>query len=226
MVEANEPPPEPPVPEPEDDKADEIPEPPKVPVSKTGDAWTLGRHTLICGDSADVLRGMEESTFDSVLTDPPYGLEFMGKGWDSVLPDVAIWAESLRVCKPGAMMVAFAGTLMAQHNLFIDPGGAFGVDRSVEMVLGAIFGGIGTLWGPVAGGIAIVVIGESANNALRDIFAGADAIVYGVVLVAVALWLPGGLASIPRLFKKKKKKQAVGNDLKLKNDAKDGVTTK
>ena len=103
-----------------------------------------------------------------------------------------------------AMMVSFGGTLLAQHSLFIDPGSAFGVDRSVEMALGAIFGGIGTLWGPVVGGIAIVAIGESANNALQDIVAGSDAIVYGVVLVAVALWLPGGLASIPRRLRKKR----------------------
>ncbi|TFD02972.1 MULTISPECIES: branched-chain amino acid ABC transporter permease [unclassified Cryobacterium] len=102
-----------------------------------------------------------------------------------------------------AMMVSFAGTLMAQHGLFIDPGSAFGVDRSVEMALGAIFGGIGTLWGPVVGGIAVVAIGEAANNALQDVFAGADTLVYGIVLVAVALWLPGGVASISGLFRKK-----------------------
>ena len=105
------------------------------------------------------------------------------------------------------MMVSFAGTLMAQQGLFIDPGSAFGVDRSVEMALGAIFGGIGTLWGPVVGGIAVVTIGEVANNSLRDVFAGADTLVYGVVLVAVALWLPGGIASIPQLLKKKTEKR-------------------
>lgn len=96
-----------------------------------------------------------------------------------------------------AMMVAFVGTLLAQHDLFVDPGGAFGVERSVEMALGAIFGGIGTVWGPVVGGIGLVAIAEWADNAFHGVVAGADAIVYALVLISVALWLPGGLASIP-----------------------------
>ncbi|PJJ61497.1 branched-chain amino acid ABC transporter permease [Compostimonas suwonensis] len=104
----------------------------------------------------------------------------------------------LRAFVLSAVMVSFVGTLTAQHDLFIDPTGAFGTDRSVEMALGAIFGGAGTLWGPVIGGIAVVVISQSANNALQHVFAGADVIVYGLFLIAVALWLPGGLVSIPR----------------------------
>ncbi|SDX99776.1 branched-chain amino acid transport system permease protein [Modestobacter sp. DSM 44400] len=97
-----------------------------------------------------------------------------------------------------AGMAAFAGTLAAQQDLFIDPGSAFGVTRSVEIALGAIFGGIGTVWGPVVGGIALVAMSDGLNNVLQDVFAGADTIVYGIALVAVALWLPGGLASLPR----------------------------
>ena len=107
-------------------------------------------------------------------------------------------AVKLEVFTLSAMMVAFAGTVVAQHQLFIDPGGAFGLGTSVEMALGAIFGGVGTLWGPVVGGIAIVLIGEGARLTMENVFPGADVIVYGIILVAVALWLPGGLASIPQ----------------------------
>lgn len=103
----------------------------------------------------------------------------------------------LEVFTLSAMMVAFAGTVVAQHELFIDPGSAFGLDTSVEMALGAIFGGVGTLWGPVVGGLSLVVISEGSRLTMEQFFPGADLIAYGVILVAVALWLPGGLVSIP-----------------------------
>ncbi|MGH3383875.1 MAG: branched-chain amino acid ABC transporter permease [Nocardioidaceae bacterium] len=96
-----------------------------------------------------------------------------------------------------AAMAAFAGTLAAQQDLFIDPGSAFGIDRSVEIVLAAILGGIGTVWGPVVGGIAVVAMSDGLNNVLREVAAGAETVVYGFALIAVALWLPGGLASLP-----------------------------
>ena len=97
-----------------------------------------------------------------------------------------------------AAMTSLVGTLATQHNLFMDPESAFGIDRSVEMVLGAIFGGIGTVWGPVIGGIAIVGITSSLNDILQSTVAGTDTIVYGLILILVASWLPGGLTSLPR----------------------------
>ncbi len=63
-----------------------------------------------CGDCLDVMRGMDGNSIDTIITDPPYALEFMGKGWDKVLPSVDIWKECLRVAKPGAMLMAFGGT--------------------------------------------------------------------------------------------------------------------
>lgn len=111
---------------------------------------------------------------------------------------VATTTVKLQAFVLSAGMTAFAGTLAAQQNLFIDPGSAFGIDRSVEIALGAIFGGIGTVWGPVVGGLALVLISDGLNNTLRDVVPGADTIVYGFALVAVALWLPGGLASLPK----------------------------
>jgi branched-chain amino acid transport system permease protein len=97
-----------------------------------------------------------------------------------------------------AAMTAFGGTILAQQNLFIDPGSAFGIHRSIEIALGAIFGGIGTVWGPVVGGIAVVSISEGLNVTLENVITGAEGVVYGAALIAVALWLPGGLISLPR----------------------------
>ena len=46
---------------------------------------------------------------DAVVTDPPYGLSFMGKRWDYDVPSVDVWAECMRVLKPGGHLLAFAG---------------------------------------------------------------------------------------------------------------------
>ena len=65
---------------------------------------------LIQGDCLEVMRKFKNCCIDTIITDPPYALEFMGKGWDKVLPDVKVWKEALRVAKPGAMLLAFGGT--------------------------------------------------------------------------------------------------------------------
>ncbi len=67
--------------------------------------------TVICGESLSVMRErMPDNYFDSIITDPPYGLSFMGKGWDHGVPGILYWAECLRVAKPGAILMAFGGT--------------------------------------------------------------------------------------------------------------------
>jgi len=65
---------------------------------------------LYCGDCLDVLPTLAENSVDTIVTDPPYGLGFMGKDWDRGVPGVPFWVEMLRVVKPGAMLLAFGGT--------------------------------------------------------------------------------------------------------------------
>jgi DNA modification methylase len=74
--------------------------------------------TLHLGDCLEVLRTMAGNSVDAVVTDPPYGLSFMGKRWDYDVPSVAIWAECLRVLKPGGHLLAFAGT-RTQHRMAV-----------------------------------------------------------------------------------------------------------
>lgn len=62
------------------------------------------------GDMRRVLELLEPDTFDAIVTDPPYGLKFMGQGWDHGVPGAEFWAAALRVAKPGAHLVAFGGT--------------------------------------------------------------------------------------------------------------------
>ena len=63
---------------------------------------------IINGDSAEVLKTIESNTIDAVITDPPYGIEFLGKEWDSNTGAVEIWQECLRVLKPGGHLLAFS----------------------------------------------------------------------------------------------------------------------
>ena len=65
---------------------------------------------LFLGDCFDRLKKFEENSVDSVVTDPPYGLSFMGKKWDYDVPSVEIWKEVLRVLKPGGHLLSFCGT--------------------------------------------------------------------------------------------------------------------
>ncbi len=61
---------------------DTIPEPPDEPITQTGDLWILGEHRLLCGDSTkieDVERVLDGDQCDAVVSDPPYGVDYVGK---------------------------------------------------------------------------------------------------------------------------------------------------
>ena len=70
----------------------------------------MSRYTLHAGDCRDVMRDYPADHFDSIVSDPPYGLSFMGKGWDRGVPGEEFWREALRVAKPGAHLLAFGGS--------------------------------------------------------------------------------------------------------------------
>lgn len=78
--------------------------------------WGVFR--LYRGDNLQVLRSLPDNSVDSIVTDPPYGLSFMGKKWDYDVPPVETWAECLRVLKPGGYLLAFAGT-RTQHRMAV-----------------------------------------------------------------------------------------------------------
>lgn len=62
------------------------------------------------GNCLDVMLALDADSVDAIVTDPPYGLEFMGKGWDHGVPGIPFWAAALAIVKPGAHLVAFGGT--------------------------------------------------------------------------------------------------------------------
>lgn len=65
---------------------------------------------LHIGDCLEVLKGYPDNSFDSVVTDPPYGISFMSCKWDYGVPSIETWVEVLRVLKPGGHIAAFGGT--------------------------------------------------------------------------------------------------------------------
>jgi len=70
------------------------------------------RFNLFSGNSLEVLPFIADNSIDSVVTDPPYELGFMGKSWDStgIANDPKLWKEVLRVLKPGGHILAFGGS--------------------------------------------------------------------------------------------------------------------
>ena len=74
---------------------------------------------LILGDCLEKLKELEDNSVDSVVTDPPYGISFMGKKWDYDVPSKEIWKECLRVLKPGGYLLSFAGT-RTQHRMAVN----------------------------------------------------------------------------------------------------------
>lgn len=65
---------------------------------------------LLQGDCLEQMKHLPDNSVDAIVTDPPYGLSFMGKKWDYDVPSVEIWKEALRVLKPGGHLLSFGGT--------------------------------------------------------------------------------------------------------------------
>lgn len=74
--------------------------------------WGQSMARLINADCIAAMKEMADESVDSIVTDPPYELGFMGKSWDStgIAFQVAVWQEALRVLKPGGHLIAFSGS--------------------------------------------------------------------------------------------------------------------
>lgn len=111
------------------------------------------------------------------------------------------------ICLSGALMGA-GGAFYVQVFQYIDPGIAFGPGTSVEALVAAIVGGMGTLWGPILGAVALHVLADITRNMFGQL-PGINMVIYGVVLVLIVMFLPRGIggiaATVKSLFIKKGK---------------------
>lgn len=87
------------------------------------------------------------------------------------------------------------GAFYVQVFQYIDPGIAYGPGISVEALVAAIVGGLGTLWGPVLGALVLHVLADLTRNLFGQL-PGINMVIYGVVLALIVMFLPRGIAGL------------------------------
>jgi len=98
-------------------------------------------HDIIQGNCLEVLTQLEDNSIDSIVTDPPYELGFMGKAWDNtgIANNKEMWSECLRVLKPGGHLLAFSGTRTYHRMASAIEDAGFEVRDMIEWVYGSGF---------------------------------------------------------------------------------------
>jgi branched-chain amino acid transport system permease protein len=98
-------------------------------------------------------------------------------------------AVKLKAFMLSGALTALGGGIYGMFLSFIEPHIMFYLILSIQIALTAIIGGRGTIWGPAAGAVLLVGAGEI----FRTTFAQANLLIYGILIVAVVLFLPRGL---------------------------------
>ena len=128
-----------------------------------------------------------------------WGLSVIGVR-DEETAAAAIGVPTARIKTAAFIMSALApaavGGLVAWNRSFIDPPSAFDPSLDLQVIVFALFGGIGTLWGPALGTVILVIVGEQFWAYLPDL----QLALYGVLVIAVVLAFPGGIVGIANRF--------------------------
>jgi branched-chain amino acid transport system permease protein len=95
-----------------------------------------------------------------------------------------------------AAFTALGGTFYAQYVLFVDPESVFPLSLSILICLVAVLGGVGTLWGPLLGAAILIPLSEATRVYAGGTGKAVDLMVYGGLIVLVAVFQPGGLAAL------------------------------
>lgn len=94
---------------------------------------------LMLGNCLDTLKDLPDNSVDSIVTDPPYGLSFMGKAWDYEVPSEEIWREALRVLKPGGYLLSFFGTRTYHRGVIKIEDAGFEIRDQIMWIYGSGF---------------------------------------------------------------------------------------
>ncbi|MCL5966740.1 MAG: branched-chain amino acid ABC transporter permease [Deltaproteobacteria bacterium] len=92
-----------------------------------------------------------------------------------------------------AAITSAGGSLYAQYVLFIDPHSVFPMMLSIQVVLTAILGGVGTVWGPVVGALILIPLSEFTRIYIGGTGSGLDLIAYGLLIIAISVLQPRGV---------------------------------
>jgi site-specific DNA-methyltransferase (adenine-specific) len=99
----------------------------------------MSKTKLLLGDNIQSLQKLPDNSVDSVVTDGPYGLSFMGKKWDYDVPSVEFWKEVYRVLKPGGHVLSFGGT-RTYHRMVVNIEDAgFEIRDQIQWIYGSGF---------------------------------------------------------------------------------------
>jgi branched-chain amino acid transport system permease protein len=103
------------------------------------------------------------------------------------------WRLKMLALMLSGALAAVAGGLYAVILLVVTPETVFGMLVSAQALILALFGGVGSLWGPVIGAIVLVPLAEGLNAELGDVLPGIQGVVYGVAIIAIILLAPEGV---------------------------------
>ena len=109
---------------------------------------------------------------------------------------IDVFREKVKVMVLSGALCGVGGSFFAQYFLYIDPLIAFGVDKSVEMLLVSMIGGAGTVYGPLIGAVLLAAVSD-ITRVLTQI-QGLSLVLYGALLVVIIAWLPNGLIDLFR----------------------------
>jgi len=133
-----------------------------------------------------------------------------GYGWRAVKDNpeaaeslgVEIFSSKMAAAALSAFFTAVGGSFYAQFVSYIDPESVMSFQFSLLMALPAVLGGIGTLWGPALGAAILIPLSELTRSYAGGSGKGIDLIIYGVLIMAIALARPEGLVSLFRRTRK------------------------
>ncbi len=125
----------------------------------------------------------------------------------------------LRAYVLSAVMTAFGGTLYAQYIMYIEPLNLMGLNYSVNFILYAIAGGMGTAFGPVVGAFILVPVTNLLRGTLTSV-SGLYGLILGLILIGVLLWRPSGLLPSIReiLAERRMKREAAALNVRQNED--------
>lgn len=109
---------------------------------------------------------------------------------------INVFVEKVKVMLLSGAIGGVGGCFFAQYFLYIDPLIAFGVDKSVEMLLVSMIGGSGTVYGPLVGSLLLALVSDVTRTLTQ--IQGLSLVLYGALLVVIIAYLPNGLIDLFR----------------------------